>query len=558
MNCLSTFYDNPEKEEKIIKELSDLNIELSSYFGYKKLNKFMENVNILKIFKINGIFGITGLCKLIKTNDFMVFKLSKDIDNSIEHEYDILKEINEINNPHIVRLFGKIKIPISSTFIEEPTINNFDIKEDLIPREFLFIEFINKTPFYSLCDRVINLSKKHNIDNSKYNKNVNCVISNIVFSHIFQILISLEILQYKKKFTHYDLHVGNILSQKCNVNAFMLYKLRSEYFVVPTFGFYPKIIDFGLSYSNCCENNYMTIQVNECHFGFQSSVFDKLNDVYHFLLCGFYYFENKGEIFNAVYKNIMDIFRYFPLLKKSGWSELPNNISGTIMRELKQHTSFKKDPSVSLLDKQFLELVNNLILLPLNADKETVSFKSADNLFYEFNKFLNVKILNQYEISYCIKVIISSIKESVKSGKSGIACIQDFENNVKKELRRGIDKIIDMSEVNFQVIFDNMLEFSRVLKIRYSELMRDNEEMLKKAREKTIIKSPIDVFIYFLKKYPLSYDINNDTIFYFYDSDLSTFKIITPKFTQEQIDEINNCEKINKADIISQHLKIKD
>ena len=128
MNCLSTFYDNPEKEEKIIKELSDLNIELSSYFGYKKLNKFMENVNILKIFKINGIFGITGLCKLIKTNDFMVFKLSKDIDNSIEHEYDILKEINEINNPHIVRLFGKIKIPISSTFIEEPTINNFDIK----------------------------------------------------------------------------------------------------------------------------------------------------------------------------------------------------------------------------------------------------------------------------------------------------------------------------------------------------------------------------------------------------------------------------------------------
>ena len=75
------------------------------------------------------------------------------------------------------------------------------------------------------------------------------VSEDVLFSIIKQTLMGINIAQKYKKFSHYDLHSNNIMIKKCNKNLVFVYKLDEDnQFCVPTFGYYPIIIDFGFSY----------------------------------------------------------------------------------------------------------------------------------------------------------------------------------------------------------------------------------------------------------------------------------------------------------------------
>ncbi len=67
-----------------------------------------------------------------------------------------------------------------------------------------------------------------------------------------QLMIAILIAQKKLSFIHNDLHFDNVLICKCLQRTFMLYVFEYNsicYALLPTYGYYPIIIDYGFSFS---------------------------------------------------------------------------------------------------------------------------------------------------------------------------------------------------------------------------------------------------------------------------------------------------------------------
>ena len=60
---------------------------------------------------------------------------------------------------------------------------------------------------------------------------------------------------------------------KCDENAVFIYVLDNEYYIVPTYGFYPIIIDFGFSYSKMSNGTQMNCTLAHTKYGFIQNFF---------------------------------------------------------------------------------------------------------------------------------------------------------------------------------------------------------------------------------------------------------------------------------------------
>ena len=290
------------KQRKIFQEVKNL-IENTPYDS--KLEAIKNELDFVRSFNSKGVQANVGFVKMNKTGSPLVFKVSNDINRSIEHEFTILENFNNMRKycPHFVKSIGMIELPISSEFIFDCYNNNlFDDNDETLPRNIMFMEYVNKLPFYRICQDSEN--------------------KNIVISQILQVLLALEICQLKKNFTHYDLHTSNILIQMCDKNSLFVYKINGNIYTVPTYGFYPLIIDTGISYAKCTEGKQMMSNTDNYDHGFQTTVYDRLNDVHHFLLTTFYYIEIDSDGYDSLSNKIKIIFRHLPVLRKSGWKNL--------------------------------------------------------------------------------------------------------------------------------------------------------------------------------------------------------------------------------------------
>lgn len=383
----------------------------------------------------------------------LVFKLSVDMSNMITHEQNVAEHIFTLQSycPHFINILGNINIPISSYFIlvssdeddleelynndsdyedsddedsddedsdgnsdnsnsdEDDNDDNSDdssnedtdsensdeeIDEELkkkfelelkkannlfyetkeaFPRNILLFEKIHNFPFHRLL-------KKFNYDN------------NIISSQLLQILLGLQIAQNECKFTHYDLHTSNILEQHCELDSVFLYNIKGEKYMVPTYGYYPKIIDLGSSYSENVTNHTMMTHANSYDYGFQSQFFDPLNDVHHSFLSLFYYIENKKSCFETLCNKIKYMFHNVPVLRKSGWKKLPHDLTDTILYKIKKDCLPEYEDYDVFRDYKgnFLEIFNSLISIPfeknLDSDILDIDISKLDMKQFEENK----------------------------------------------------------------------------------------------------------------------------------------------------------------------------
>ena len=183
----------------------------------------MYENKILSIFNVKSRQGHVGLIENINTKSQKIFKLSRYIDNLVEHEKIIGKSINYLNNIsfHYCNYFLDIK----SENIDFSVINNNYFNKDVLVLEKLDKKTHN-TFYYQIKD------EKYEIENTIY-------ITKQVLSNIY-------ISQIVKKLTHYDLHSKNIMNYNCDDNILMLYIFdRENQLLVPTNNNLCKIIDFG-------------------------------------------------------------------------------------------------------------------------------------------------------------------------------------------------------------------------------------------------------------------------------------------------------------------------
>lgn len=247
----------------------------------------------------------------------------------------------------------------------------YDTKESF-PRTILFYEKINNFPLHRLL-------KKSKFDN------------NILSSQLLQVLMGLEIAQSKLQFTHYDLHTANILEQRCEFDAVFLYNVNNKKWLIPTFGYYPQIIDLGSSFSSVVNQHPMLTHANSYDYGFQSQIFDKLNDVHHSLMSLFYYMEDKKSVFDTLFNKFKYIFHRIPVLTKSGWKQLPHDLTDTVLWKIKKDClpEYETYEIFREFKASFIENMNALITLPFDSDiDEEFKVFNVDNVD-ELDKFMS-------------------------------------------------------------------------------------------------------------------------------------------------------------------------
>jgi hypothetical protein len=540
---------NIEEHINIIKNINN-NLKKNNYKNeeYEDVVEYLNyKLQFIRVFSTKGVQGIVGFIKFLDSKSFNVFKISVDINRSIEHEYEILKSLNSLRKfmPNFLTTLGMIEMPITNDFIKNPGRNYPLIPESemeencTLPRNVLLLEFVNKLPFYRIIER--------------------CKNKNLVSSLILQIILALEIAQNECDFTHYDLHTGNILIQKCDKEALFLYKYKDEFYLLPTFGFFPLIIDTGFSYSKAVNNKSMKTHTNYNNKGFQMTCFDPLNDVHHFLISLFYILEREGDNFDSLSNKIKYIFRHVPVLRKTGWKELPYNPTKIVLKRILEDSTdwFKNEENICydvFLDnkKDFLEILNSLVELPIkNFNKE---------YFYDCFPYF-IQVLDdlcrdvEYDKIYLFitKIVVDSIIQfkNIRENKNNSEkIVEDFKSSLHKKLKDSNIKI-PTNSINYERLLVSGSIMGERLSSNYYKWIGENNNAVKEYYKKTAISCPLDMFIYLAKNFTPYIKLEKDSIIHLFNCDDKNRSV---KFCKDL--ENLDIQKINKLSFLKKGKKL--
>ena len=87
----------------------------------RKMETLDKKINYVKLFSRQGVQGLVGLLEIKKNKLPVVFKVSVELDKSVEHENSVLEALNEIKSfcPHFISSYGMYELPICRNFIVE-------------------------------------------------------------------------------------------------------------------------------------------------------------------------------------------------------------------------------------------------------------------------------------------------------------------------------------------------------------------------------------------------------------------------------------------------------
>jgi hypothetical protein len=595
----------------------------------KILTKLSSKLDYDNIFGKKGVQGITGLLKAkslrkIDINYPIVFKLSVEIDRLVEHEYSVINSLNDLRPfcPHFVGTYGMFNLPISRTFVythteEDENIESYysdsrsdrsesendvvseeesgedcedeeykpeDVKlfmvdEEYLPTNVLFLEYVSNISFEKIC--------KNPIQNKS-----------LIISQILMILASLSISQQHLEFTHYDLHVENILLRECEQNAIFAYKIKDKSFLVPTFGFYPVIIDMGSSYSSALEQESMKTNISHYQNGLQPCMYDPVNDLHHFLLSALNEIEYESDEYYFLTTRMAYFFRHLPVLRKKGWKQLPHNILKKSVKFInecckniiinykkKENTEKvkiklvvdKKDEEINkhldkdqkglkilpvwiVLDYDLIEILGLGIRLPWSekVDPEllediTKQFNCENVLeecvrqvfpifLKEFQKFDDTKIFDDpNDLLFMLRELVDIVyihwdDIHKKTDKQTSKYIQ---NEYKKRL---IKQFKDLPvTLNWLDLILNCKYTISILSSLFYKYLKDHVNIINDAYQKTEMRTPYDFIKWYKQNTGLRTVYNEETIIYVWDSDMKKSEkiMLKDKMELEEIEMLN-------------------
>ena len=433
---------------------------LFNNFLYK--SKSLKPISIFNFIKTIKKIDIESAYSSVYTVDILsdkfkiVIKTSQqnyEIKNLYKEYYISIAGINNLRYkiPTFVYTFGIFKTSksqIKNLMLEEKKKNIFIMNEQIIGNSFT--DFMNQNP------------------------------TEIEWLDILiQILISLELAQREIKFTHYDLHLGNILINKTNVIPYEVnfdnytYSINSNQ--------KPVIIDFGMS----------SITINDKQTGFLDRYFYEEygiapfmvsgRDMHRVLSCCYYLKKNVEikKIIQNIYKNFYEITENIDLFLKNEISDKKNGKVGTINNKISSKTPLML---INWLITNYSKNLNTLV------KKERINYINLEycNYVKEYENF--------FSINEKIKDNIEHIKKCISKYKSyilisyNIKLLSEINKNLQNdELKNEIEtfkKFILKRKEKYIVNDLKMLNKCFDIKINYFSV--DDFDILRTFKKKTI------------------------------------------------------------------------
>ena len=452
-----------------------------------------------------GKQGLVGFLMDKKSGKRCVYKISQYLDFMIDQEYRVLMDLNTLRDycPHFVKMFGKTTIPIVSNFkkAKNPFMPNPDFK--MITADMLIIQHLEG------CKKFF-----------KYIKNDMCSTIELL-SIVKQALLASAIAHQKVKFTHYDMHSDNILIKECDPNSVFLYIVNGEYHLVPTYGRYPIIIDFGFSFSKSAENHQMNCSLAHTKYGFVQCKEDSYTDAKLFLLSvsteiNKYKQSNTSQTFRNVVKSLYKDAR---VDLDCGWdNRQKSNISDDFMEDFQR--VFERS---NFFDEQgdfIVDLLQTLAVLPLT--RRDTREKTKDLLTLVIEEFAKIeKLVNDdFYNMYILKEIISSAckhRDLYLSGYTRSEAVDHF----RRDALAAVDRVAKFCnpKLNWERLLCTLLCLGKnIQNYCYDKLKRLTSD--KQRDYKTIpLQSTFEIYKAIEANLPNDFVFDKHTVIYTWNAD---------------------------------------
>lgn len=510
---------------------------LLEYYEKHKDTRWRDWLEFDQMFEKPGKQGLVGLFRptqdLGQHKEFkFVFKISQYINYLVQHEYTIMKGLNEISPycPHFCKAVGTILCEIDPT--SKKTGNPFLITtKHPIEKEILLTEYISNS-----C-KLYNYIRSDKISDS------------IIYSTIKQVLMGIAIAQRKKRFTHYDLHSYNIMMKKCNKDVVFLYVLDEEnQFCVPTHGHYPVIIDFGFSYISDLEDGPAWPSMAHTDVGFMSDRFDPVADPKLFLITVASEMKQKrrNKKSNKFRRIVKNIFEKLNVDWESGWDiGEEKGASDFVTEMLEGHSS--NSNLFDNYDHYCIDLIQSLIILPLEEQKYSNIEQSYTAFVNEFVK-IEQEIGNSFYNLYILKGIVDIAREVrvdyLSPGKSRKNAIRYFKQSIYERIGC-VANYCKPKGLHFEKMLCSLLCLSRniegilfdVVESRMVEKQRNYDRLPLQTTEQ--IYGAIEVNM------PDKYVFNENTTIFVMDC--VNEKCSRLNINKQECDDVNNTRSLSKG-----------
>jgi len=507
----------------------------------------------IELCKNQGKQGITGIFELDSTK--FIFKVSHNIDLLVEHEYNITQGLSEISKycPNFCKNICITNPGNGNIFLKriiDPLGSTTKSGGEKINKMILINEFIEGNKFY-------NYIKSTQVDEK------------ILFSIIKQVLLAISIAQKKEDFTHYDLHSENILLKRCNPELVILYVIDKEnQFTVPTYGYYPVIIDFGFSYNKHCNDSPMFSSLGFTEVGFTSYKFDWLSDPKLFLLTTSREMHQKRKSVNSrrlkrVVKNIFKTLN----VEKNGWEKYDISASDYMIQILEKYSGVVAGAAApfkhrsELFSKYLvysLDIIQTLIILPLeqNYSNEKNLIETYIIFVSEFNKIEEQISCSFYNL-YILKELVTHaryIRHAYMNEKTRDRSILDF----KKMVLDSLDKVVKFcrpKKINYDILLCSLYLLAEQMEGIFYQFLKKQEIKDLKFKETMRLKSIDEIFCTIDCNFKSDYSYSSKTIILIIDSVKETNQIVN--LNKDNISMINKMNHMLHGTFIYDTLKSK-
>jgi hypothetical protein len=377
------------------------------------------------------------------------------------------------------------------------------------------------------------------------------VKENVIYSTIKQVIIAIALAQNLKKFSHYDLHSDNIMMKTCGKDAVFLYNIGDgNQFAVPTYGSYPVIIDFGFSYVQEMNNDWLWPSMGHTNVGFMSDRFDWVADPKLFLVTVSSELKyNRGtknaKAFRRIIKNI---FSELPIDFSTGWDdEDGSTASDSVTRVLENYL----EPSelFSEYECYCFDLIQSLILLPLQA-------QDCSNVTIEFKAFLTefVKIEKSIGNNFYSLCVLKTIVDAAREYKDDYAdpntrarAVEAFKNMIYDTINKLV-KFCRPKEVRFETMLCSLFCISKSAEGLMFKHMEKRMRKKNKEYDRMPVKSIEDILGILMYNLPDSYVYNENTMIYVFDSIAEENWSV--RIRPEDLKELNETASISQGPLL--------
>lgn len=480
----------------------------------------------------DGAQGVVSLCDINGVE--CVYKKSLVQDFSIEHEDFVGREM---------RIF---KSYISNCVYNLGSIDRY-CQEFRTFERILFYEKLNKT---SMTSMVGNEADIH-----------------MVISQTVQMLLFLYESYRTLGFTHYDIHMSNILIQPCNKNIFFLYKIENHHFLLPSYGYFPVLIDLGVSKTNSVKN--MSFSMDNYNKGTRSYTKDHMEDVIRLIIPLFNDLSMRNKRLESVKRRIFKMFRNVPCFSRTGWKSLKVDVTEHIKIKIRELLQNYDDEALHkrLFNEykyEILDLLNYNIKLPLKnvtglKDKSTF-YGNFIFFFREFCKFfLAFRNIEEHKNVYMgtLKNFVIAYKEFEERGRDSnfseifMSLIHRKCGGYCKNLNTGTPH-----SPNILLLLEYYKKILVSLNNEYCSLIQSDDRFLKEAYKFTAIKDGLDMSIYLLKNMTPGFELESSDVIHYIDCEKKK-KTIVPLnriCSQQDIEKINSKSILEKADLLHRYV----